>query len=535
MNLFFISNNYFRRKSVNESGYYPVAKRMALTTLMVSLFLLVISIMIWINRKSMKQKKILARIPGPKPYPLIGNALDFKSTADIIKVYIKYMKSYGDIVLASIGTTLKLLISDHEVLEALLTSTTNIEKLSDYYYLENWLGQGLITSKPTRWRKHRKILTPAFHFQILDKFVTSFERPTTIFIKKLRKYKDNKSLDIYPPMDLCTLDIVCDTVMGTTIDAQENENSDYVSAVKTMGRIICERVTSPMKQVDFLFRLTKDYQKQKAALKTLHDHTDFVIQQRRNEIFRMQQKSNNIESKSSGKSKMNFLDMILHLEVDGEPLSDEVIREEVDTIMLAGHDTTASAMSFTLYCLANHPEVQKRAVEEQIQLFGNQKNPEIQHKDLQNMTYLQMVIKESLRLYPTVPSFGRILTENFQVGGQVYPKGVDCFINVFGIHRNPKYFKDPETFNPMRFADDNTQFRFAYIPFSAGPRNCIGQRFAMLEMKYVVSSVLRHFILEPATPKEEPILCHDIVLKSKNGIKISIRERNSNLEVPSSF
>ncbi|KAL3271397.1 hypothetical protein HHI36_021878 [Cryptolaemus montrouzieri] len=333
---------------------------MDVSTLIVTSLLMLIAITIWQRWRTSKDRKCLETIPGPKPYPLIGNAQDFRTTEELISVYIRYMKNYGDLMKFWIGSTLKILISDPNVSEALLTSTKNITKDSGYRFLHSWLGEGLLTSGPTRWRKHRKILTPAFHFQILEKFVATFENATTVFIQKLRKHKDIRNLDIYPLVDLCSLDIICETSMGTAVDAQENEESEYVTAVSEMTRIMCEKMISPMKQIHFLYRFTKDYQSEKAALKILHDQTHFVIKQRKNEILKMQENSVAVEEEFYKKPKMNFLDILLLSKIDGEPLSDEAIREEVDTFMFEGHDTTASAMSFAFFCLANHPEVQVR-------------------------------------------------------------------------------------------------------------------------------------------------------------------------------
>ncbi|KAL3271395.1 hypothetical protein HHI36_021877 [Cryptolaemus montrouzieri] len=395
---------------------------MDLVTLIFTLILVVIVTTIFTKLKSMKDREFLETIPGPKPYPILGNVLDFKSTTDIIRLFMKYMTTYGDVVQLWLGSKLKILISDHDVLEALLTSTKNITKESDYVYLDSWLGKGLLTSGPTRWKKHRKIITPAFHFQILEKFVAIFERSTLVLIKKLKEQQEKKNLDIYPLVDLCTLDIICETSMGTTVNAQENENSEYVTAVSEMGRIVCEKSFSLVMQYSFLYRFTETYRKEKAALKILHDYTHHVIQQRKDEILKTQATPDTTEGEFFKKTKMNFLDIMLLSKVDGEPLSDEAIREEVDTFMFEGHDTTASGLSFALYCLANHPEVQQSAVDEQIELFGKHKDPEIQLNDLQNMKYLDLVVKETLRLYPSVPSFGRLLTEDIKVGDQLFLK-----------------------------------------------------------------------------------------------------------------
>ncbi|KAK9685622.1 Cytochrome P450 [Popillia japonica] len=143
------------------------------------------------------------------------------------------------------------------------------------------------------------------------------------------------------------------------------------------------------------------------------------------------------------------------------------------------------------------------------------------------MRYLEKVIKEALRLYPSVPIFGRQLQEDAEFDGGIIPKGVTLTTFAYGMHRDPKLYPDPEKFDPERFTLENQSTRnpFAYVPFSAGPRNCIGQRFAMLELKAVISNVLRHFEILPADGYK-PILIPNVVLKSLNGVEICLKERN---------
>ncbi|RZB39252.1 p450 domain containing protein, partial [Asbolus verrucosus] len=143
-------------------------------------------------------------------------------------------------------------------------------------------------------------------------------------------------------------------------------------------------------------------------------------------------------------------------------------------------------------------QFQKIAFEEQQALFGNNRNPTVTYADLQNMKYLELVIKETLRLYPSVPFYARQTNEDLKYGNITLPKGDAIVIFAFGIHRNPDYFENPEDFNPSRFANIDGKFPYAYIPFSAGPRNCIGQKFAVLEMKSTIAKILRKFELLPA-------------------------------------
>ncbi|KAL3283331.1 hypothetical protein HHI36_006479 [Cryptolaemus montrouzieri] len=341
---------------------------------------LLLGFVIW---RYIKQKtsfhKLLVHLPGPEKNLIFGNMLEFKSSTVFLPKLCEYRDKYGDIFKLWVGPTfLSIIISDYKLLEALLCSNKNLYKSWQYKYLNNWLGQGLLTSEPIRWKKHRKLFTPAFHFQILEKFVEMFEKPTTTLIKILEKKIDLNSVDIYHLINLWSLDIMCETSMGTTLNAQENSECEYVHAVKEMGKIIMNRSFSPAKHYDFFYIFSKDYYKEKAALKILHGFTNSMIQQRRSELKKLNDSTENEKADYYRQRKMTFLEVLLLSHIAGKPLSDKAIREEVDTFLFEGHDTITSAVSFALYCLATHKDVQDKVVEEQTEIFGADKNPTVQ-------------------------------------------------------------------------------------------------------------------------------------------------------------
>jgi cytochrome P450 family 4 len=489
---------------------------------------------LWYFRELQKNKEFYKNIPGPPVIPIFGNVLSVRSTKDILKVLFKWSNEYGGLYKMRLGPIRWAVVAaDYDFLECVLSNTQILNKSDDYLSMRPWLGTGLLTSDGTKWKKHRRILTPAFHFQILEQFVDVFESAGNRLVKKLRNEIGKNSVDIYPYVTLCTLDIICESAMGTSINAQYDGNSDYVQSVKSMCKVIIERTFNVLEMNDVTIRLTKNYYLQKKSLNVLHAKTNSVIVNRRKELENNNKDLNNVngvngkneEDMIIGKDKKAFLDLLLEATVDGKPLTQEEIREEVDTFMFEGHDTTASAISFVLYCLANHPEVQQKAYEEQQMLFDDDKNPTVTYTDLQSMKYLEQVIKEALRLYPSVPIYGRKTNAPVKYNDISIPKDVTIAVFAFGIHRNPKYFKEPEKFNPGRFENMDGRLPYAYIPFSAGPRNCIGQKFAMLEMKSTVSKILRNFELEPASPEHKLNLVAELVLKSANGIKIALNLR----------
>ncbi|CAH1964884.1 unnamed protein product [Acanthoscelides obtectus] len=309
--------------------------------------------------------------------------------------------------------------------------------------------------------------------------------------------------------------------MAVELRAQDFEDSDYVQHVKTMCRIIQDRPLSIFKSNDLFYPLFPDYYIERRAVKYLHNVTYNVIDSR----MAAQKDTHGFreEYDELGKKKrMPFLDILLQSEIDGKSLSRDDIREEVDTFMFEGHDTTASAISFALFLLSNHQDVQERALEEQKLIFEDDLHQTISFEDLHEMKYLECVIKETLRLYPSVAAYARRTTNEIIYKGHVIPRGINIAIFAYGILRDPEFYENPDNFDPGRFELNDGKKPYAYIPFSAGPRNCIGQKFAILEMKVILSKVLRRFQLLPTSPLHQIILSAEAVLKSKNGIKLKL-------------
>nr|CAH7769825.1 unnamed protein product [Callosobruchus chinensis] len=213
----------------------------------------------------------------------------------------------------------------------------------------------------------------------------------------------------------------------------------------------------------------------------------------------------------------------------GNALSDEEIKEEVDTIMFEGHDTTAAASSFALCLLGIHQDIQDRVYTELKEIFQDDMNRPITFSDTLQMKYLERVIMESLRLYPPVPIIARKVNEDVKLasGDYTVPTGTTVVIGQFLVHRNEKYYPNPLKFDPDNFLPERCQDRpyYAYIPFSAGPRSCVGRKYAMLKLKILLAGALRKFRMISNDKEENFKLQGDIILKRGDGFKIRIEER----------
>ena len=205
--------------------------------------------------------------------------------------------------------------------------------------------------------------------------------------------------------------------------------------------------------------------------------------------------------------------------IDYEPLLNEIC-----TFMLAGQDSVGAAVSFTLYNLAKHPDVQQNVVEELERVFNE--HSDINMDCLNDMVYLEQCIKESLRLFPSVPLFAKKLVEDVQLDNHILPAGLNIFIAPIATHRLEEYYPNPEKFDPDRFSIENQGELnpYAFIPFSAGPRNCIGYKFAYLEMKTIIASILRHYVIS-VPPSYKLELMYRVTLRAKGGIRLHLKPR----------
>lgn len=477
--------------------------------------------------KPSRMKRLTSNMPRPKHYPIIGCALEFGTRPDEILQGFHRITSIGPVVAAWIGSELYVILSGNKEIQTILSNNKLLKKANVYDYLYPWLGNGLLNSAGEEWRTQRKLITPAFHFKILDQFVDIFSSNLEILINKLKKEVGKDGFSVTDSLTLNALDIISETSMGTKIHAQmetEEENS-FVKAVDDVSGIIIKRFAKPWLHPSFIFDIIPEGRFFYRQIEVIHKFVTEVVETRRKEIAesRIENDINDKEPSDIGeKKKSAFLDLLIDCN-----LTDQEIKNQVNTFMFAGHDTSTSALSFTIYCLMKHPEVQEKVFKEQQEILGDS-NGFATSYDLKNMKYLECVINETLRLYPTVPYIGRTMTEDFQLTPDyILPKGCSVTIFLYRLHRDPEIYPNPEVFNPDRFLPNEVQGRnaFAFCPFSAGPRNCIGQKFAMLELKATLSAIVRRFKILPPINCPDIVVGSELVLKSLTGVYVRLENR----------
>ncbi|KAG8196951.1 hypothetical protein JTE90_009010 [Oedothorax gibbosus] len=419
-----------------------------------------------------------------------------------------------------------------ETVEVVLSSNALLEKTFVYEFLAPWFKQGLITSSGSKWKTRRRLLTPAFHFRILDDFLPVIDSHARYLAEKLRDEVGSKSFDLVPYITLCSLDILCETAMGKYVGAQKRD-TPYVKALNAASHLFGTRFMKPWLWPEFIFSMTDDGKKFKESTDIMDEFTRGVIRERKSYVTGEMKGGMAMEEafkkdSGGGRRRKAFLDLLLTEHLSDSRFTEEDITEEVNTFMFAGHDTTAVGMSWALYLIGQDPEVQKRCQEELEAIFGDDRDRALTTEDVKDLKYIECVLKESQRLYPSLPYIGRESSCDVVVNGYTIPAGTNCMIFTYMLHRDEEVFPNPEKFDPDRFLPENAVGRhpFAYVPFSAGPRNCIGQRFAMMEQKVVLAHVLLNYEVKSLVPRDQLQLTAEMVLRSHNGILMQITPRN---------
>ncbi|CAF3826441.1 unnamed protein product [Rotaria sp. Silwood1] len=367
-----------------------------------------------------------------------------------------------------------------------------------------------------KWKTRRRIITPSFHnSSLLLNCIDTFNEQLDIGLKCFQKLADQKvETNLYPLISAWTLDVICETAMGKTVRAQIEE-SEYVKAVIRITELIALRMRSPWLWPRPIFKISAEGREHDHLVNIIHKFTRQVIEER---IAKF--------SSIHLRHRMAFLDTLI-AKMNDEQMSIDDIQEEVDTFMFEGHDTTATALNFALFMIALHQDIQQRLFEEMQSIFENDNERACTLDDITQMNYLERVIKETLRLLPSVPMIGREIQETFQYDGKTFLKGTTAIIFIYEIHRDPRQFPEPEKFDPDRFLPELVQQRhpYAYIPFSAGSRNCIGQRFALLEEKVFLSTIIRRFHLTTSQSYQDFVPTEQIILRSDNVLKVKLISR----------
>lgn len=433
--------------------------------------------------------------PGPRGHFLLGSLPDF--ARDRLGFFSTLVREYGDAVSFRLGPRPFVLLSHPDLVEEVLVGqNANFRKSYVYRLIESVLGNGLLTSEGDFWLRQRRLAQPAFH----RKHVAESYGPIMVASaeSRLARWRDGETRDVHDEMMAITLDIGARTLFGADIGARAVD----------VGRALEDVMESFTARFDSLVPLPEAFPtptnlRLRRAVRRLDGITRAIIDERRR----------------SGEERRDLLSMLLHAQdEDGSQMTDKQLRDEVMTLFLASHETTALALSWTWYLLAQHPETGSKLRAELGEVLGGRR-PE--PGDVTQLRYTEMVVLESMRLYPPAYAIGREAIRDCVIGGHRIPRGTSVVLCQWTMHRDPRYYHDPESFAPERWADGLAERlpRYAYLPFGGGQRICIGGSFAMLETVLLVAVMAQrfHFDLVRAHPVEPWAA---FTLRPKHGVKM---------------
>lgn len=443
----------------------------------------------------------MPQMPSLKGYPLIGCLPDFRK--DRLALLLRAYREQGELVeVPMLGGPLIVVTGPEVAREVLVKKASKFRKsVALARYSRPMLGNGLLTAEGDVHRQQRRRLQPGLKHRKLSHYVDTMVRHSEDFLKRL---EGKSELDLHTEMTQLTLGIAAETMFGAAPTQHAAAVSDAIAATT---RYIAVEVTRP---VHFPINWpTPRNIALRRAVGTLDRIVRNMIQERR----------------ENPSDRPDILNMLLSAqdEEDGSKMTDEQVRDEVMTLFVAGHDTLANSLTFSLALLARHPEVADRLARESAEVLEGRAPT---YEDLEKLPYALQVFKEALRLFPPAYLAGRETLEAVELGGYEIPPKTTVFVSIYGMHRRPDLFPDPERFDPDRFLPEaeKARPRGAYIPFSDGPRICIGNHFALLEGQIVLSYVGQHLAFTEIP--DEPIeAIPTITMRAKGKPRLRVTRR----------
>ena len=445
--------------------------------------------------------KTLLLPPGPKGLPFIGSS--FHYFKDILGFIINVRETYGEIAFFKLGNRKMYMVSDPEIIkDVLITKSRNFTKSRALKRAKMVVGEGLLTSEGNFHLKQRRMIQPVFLQKRISKYASIMSEHT---VRITESWQDGKILDIHKEMMKVTFSIVVKTLFNSDVEKDPDEIGNALTQVMKQFT----RLVFPFSE--YLDKLPiPSIKRCKDALMKLDETIYELIEERRNALD-------------------NYDDLLsLLLSVRSEDpgdngMSNQQIRDEAITLFIAGQETTANSISWALYLISKHPDVENKLVEEVNSISDSRA---LNAEDYANLKFTKMVFTEAMRLYPPAWTVVRRAIEDYNLKDYIVPSGADIFMSQYVVHRDSRYYSDPYEFKPARWKDDfiKTIPKFAYFPFGGGSRLCIGEGFAWMEGVLVLANLLSKWkfrLSHKQIVKPDPL----ITLRPKNGIEMWVEKR----------
>jgi cytochrome P450 len=439
--------------------------------------------------------------PGPKGKLLGGNFTAFRR--DSLAYLQKAASDYGDVVYFRFGPQDVFFLNHPDYIkDVLVTHHQSFMKGRALQRAKRLLGEGLLTSEGEFHRRQRRLAQPAFHRGRIASYGTVM---TDYAARTAARWHEGQTLDISQEMMRLTLAIVGKTLFDTDVEAEADEIGAALTSVMELFDFLLLPFSELLEKLPLPH--VRRFQKARARL----DDTIYrIIEERRR----------------SNEDRGDLLSMLLAArdeEGDGGQMNDEQVRDEVMTLFLAGHETTANLMTWTWYLLSHHPAVEAKLHEElDAVLKGRQPTVE----DVPRLRYTEMVVAESMRLYPPAWAIGRLALKQHEIGGYTIPAKALVLLSPYVTHRDERFFSDPTRFDPERWTPEAKELRpqFAYFPFGGGTRRCIGEGFAWMEGILLLASLARNWRMR-LVPGNRVETLPVITLRPKHGMRMTMERR----------
>ncbi|HYD80531.1 MAG TPA: cytochrome P450 [Paucimonas sp.] len=462
----------------------------------------------------------IPRPPGPRDR-FFGLQLLRRMERDYLGFWNDAQRNYGDAVYMRIGPLDTYGFMHPDLIRAVLVDQARsfIRYERHMKVLGQLHGQSVLITEGEAWQQQRRMLQPGFSPKRFDGYARQMTEAAAGLLDSLPA-DGRTALDFEHVMNMLTMDVILRTMFGAKIT---QDTSDIEAAVRTLSRLGYEEMFDQVTLPDWLPLPGKAAKL--AALRLLDELIWTHIRTRR------------AAPPDRQETQQDLLGMLLTAvdgEGDGSMLSDRQVRDQLMTIFLAGHETTASGLAWAGWLLAAHPDVARRAAEEVDRVLAG-RDPVF--ADVAQLPYLGQVVKETLRLYPPAPGvFMRRAVEDARIGEWIVPKGALVSILATIPHRDPRWFPEPDKFDPSRFEAEAAKRipRGAYFPFGTGPRVCIGNSFATMEMTLILAMLLQRYALHPAPGQNRPRIRMQVTLRPENGVRLELsrRERREGDAVP---
>jgi len=452
------------------------------------------------------------RPPGPRGLPIVGTS--FMASRDSTRTLTRWARDYGDIVYYRFfDFRFYVLFHPQHVEQVLLGKTGNFVKGITSRANPELFGNGLLTSDGDFWRRQRKLSNPAFHRESLVRYADITTEEAT---RLLQGWKNGDSRNIHNDMMNVTLRIVLRSLFGSDLGASMKVIEPALDAIMLSS--------SGFHSIAFFLGLpTPTRARHFRAVREIDRVVYALIARGREKLKSSEGRAANADEQAAGGAKDLLTLLLTARDDDGNSMSDQQLRDEVITLLLAGHETTALNLSWAWYLLSQHPDVEEKLHAELETVLGGRLPCAA---DLSKLQYTDRVIRETLRLYPPAWRIFRRTLEPFTVGDYTLPAGSNIVMSQWVTQRDARWFSEPERFYPDRWSEEAAAKlpRFAYFPFGGGPRVCIGAGFAMMEATLLLATIAQRFRMCLAPNQRiEPLA--SITLRPKNGIRMELQER----------